>query len=115
MQPHDPNWSAKVLTCSALSKTGIDEVWDTVKDHRQTLEAAQVGDIDAFAAKRRAQQVRWMWAMVRDRLISALETHPRVRAEAPNLEAAVSSGDTTPALAAERLLEVFGLGGVDRN
>ena len=110
MQPHDPNWSARVLTCSSLSKNGIDAVWDSVKDHRQTLEAATVGATDAFAAKRQGQQVRWMWAMVRERLISALETHPQVRAETPDLEAAVASGETTPALAAERLLKVFGLG-----
>ena len=110
MQPHDPNWSARVLTCSSLSKNGIDTVWDSVKDHRQTLEAATVGDTDAFSAKRQGQQVRWMWAMVRDRLISALETHPSVRAEAADLETAVASGDTTPALAAERLLKAFGLG-----
>jgi LAO/AO transport system kinase len=109
MQPHDPNWSATVLTCSALSNTGIDTVWGTVEEHRRTLEAADAGGIDAFAAKRRGQQVRWMWAMVRDRLVTALETHPEVRAEAKSLEAAVATGETTPALAADRILKAFGL------
>lgn len=107
LQPADPHWSARVLTCSALTRTGIAEVWDTVREHRQVLEAAAVDGTNAFAAKRAGQQVRWMWAMVRDRLMVALDDHPAVRAEAVALERAVASGETTPALAADRLLAVF--------
>ncbi len=102
MQPADPEWSPRVLTCSALIRQGIDAVWDTVREHHQILEAA-----GSFERKRADQQVRWMWAMVRDRLIGALENHPSVQEEAPALAAAVAAGETTPALAAERLLEVF--------
>jgi len=111
MQPADPHWSARVLACSALAKTGIDEVWGAVEEHRRVLAAARAGDTDAFAAKRAGQQVRWMWAMVRDRLMAALESSADVKAEAGALEAAVAAGETTPALAAERLLKAFGLGG----
>ena len=64
----------------------------------------------SFERKRAGQQVRWMWAMVRDRLTAALGDHPAVKAEAPELEKAVAAGDTTPTLAAERLLRAFGLG-----
>ncbi|MDF1791501.1 MAG: methylmalonyl Co-A mutase-associated GTPase MeaB [Thalassobaculaceae bacterium] len=104
LQQADPDWSPRVLTCSALVKQGIDEVWGTVKEHRQALEAA-----GSFERKRAGQQVRWMWAMVRDRLIGALEGHPEVTALVPELEAAVVNGDTTPAVAATRILEAFGL------
>jgi len=108
LQPADPHWSARVLTCSALTRTGITEVWDTVREHRQVLEAAAVDGGNAFDAKRAGQQVRWMWAMVRDRLLAALDDHPAVRDAAATLEAAVAKGETTPALAADRLLKVFG-------
>ena len=100
-----------LLACSALSGQGIDTVWETVEEHRLALEAARVGASDAFAAKRAGQQVRWMWAMVRDRLMAALEGSEAVRAESGALEAAVAAGETTPALAAERLLRAFGIGG----
>ncbi len=110
LQPADPHWTARVLACSALSRQGIDQVWETVEEHRRALEMARIGDTDAFAAKRAGQQVRWMWAMVRDRLMAALERSPAVRAEAGALEAAVATGETTPALAAERLLKAFGVG-----
>lgn len=111
LQPAEPHWTARVLACSALAKTGIDEVWGAVEEHRRVLQAARVGDSDAFQARRAGQQVRWMWAMVRDRLMAALEDSSAVRAEAGSLEAAVAAGETTPALAAERLLEAFGVGG----
>ncbi|WP_420564260.1 methylmalonyl Co-A mutase-associated GTPase MeaB [Thalassobaculum sp.] len=104
LQQADPDWSPRVLICSALIKQGIDEVWGTLKEHRQALEAA-----GSFERKRAGQQVRWMWAMVRDRLIGALEGHPEVKALVPELEAAVVDGDTTPAVAATRILEAFGL------
>jgi LAO/AO transport system kinase len=104
LQQADPDWSPRVLTCSALVRQGIDDVWGTVVEHRQVLEAA-----GSFERKRAGQQVRWMWAMVRDRLTSALEGDAGVRALVPELEAAVAAGETTPAVAAERLLAAFGL------
>ena len=110
LQPADPHWSARVLTCSALTQSGIEEVWDTVREHRQVLESAMVDGVNAFELKRAGQQVRWMWAMVRDRLMAALDDHPAVRDAAEALETAVAKGVTTPALAAERLLEAFGIG-----
>ncbi|MEQ8394543.1 methylmalonyl Co-A mutase-associated GTPase MeaB [Thalassobaculum sp.] len=109
LQPPDPNWTPKVLTCSALAQEGIGDVWKSVQEHRQALSLAKAGDTDAFQAKRAGQQVRWMWAMVRDRLMTALEASPSVMAQAGALEAAVATGETTPALAAERLLEAFGV------
>lgn len=111
MQPADPHWTARVLACSALAREGIEEVWGAVEEHRRVLEAASGGGSNAFEAKRAGQQVRWMWAMVRDRLMAALEDSAAVRAEAGALEAAVAGGETTPALAAERLLKAFGIGG----
>jgi len=104
LQQADPDWSPRVLTCSALIKQGIDDVWGTVEEHRRVLEAA-----GSFERKRAGQQVRWMWAMVRDRLIGALEGHADVRDLVPELEAAVSGGETTPAVAATRILTAFGL------
>jgi LAO/AO transport system kinase len=71
LQAHDPHWTARVLTCSALAKQGVDTVWATVEEHRRVLQAAGDGGTDAFQAKRAGQQVRWMWAMVRDRLTIA--------------------------------------------
>ncbi|ROO90130.1 LAO/AO transport system kinase [Actinocorallia herbida] len=91
-----------VLTCSALEGTGLADVWDQIVAHQEDLEAS--GEL---ARRRRAQQVRWTWSMVEDRLLHALHTHPSIRAIAPTLEAQVASGETTPATAADLLLQAF--------
>jgi LAO/AO transport system kinase len=91
-----------VLTCSAMEGTGLTEVWDHLVAHQESLEAS--GEL---AARRREQQVRWTWAMVQDRLLTSLRTHPAVRELVPTLEAQVTEGTLTPALAADQILEAF--------
>jgi LAO/AO transport system kinase len=91
-----------VLTCSAKEGAGIDTVWDHLMRHQDGL--AETGEL---AERRRRQQVRWTWAMVQDRLLSALHDDPAVRRLAPDLEAQVMDGTLTPALAADRLLDAF--------
>src|SRR5262252_7509629 len=54
LSPRSPHWSPPVVTYSALSGSGIAELWATVLDHRQRLSAA--GEL---AARRREQQVKW--------------------------------------------------------
>lgn len=87
-----------VLTCSALTGEGLDEVWEKVLAHQDGLD---------LAAKRRRQQVDWTWALVRDRLLAELRTHPRVAEISAEVERAVLAGEVTPALAAERILSAF--------
>ncbi|MEO5876843.1 MAG: methylmalonyl Co-A mutase-associated GTPase MeaB [Streptosporangiaceae bacterium] len=91
-----------VLTCSALEGQGLTEVWDHLVAHQAALESS--GEL---AARRRDQQVRWTWAMVQDRLLISLRTHPAVRSLVPELETQVSEGTLTPALAADRILAAF--------
>ncbi len=91
-----------VLTCSAKEDTGIDTVWEHLVRHQDAL--AETGEL---AERRRRQQVRWTWAMVEDRLRSALRDDPAVRELTPDLEAQVMAGSVTPALAADRILAAF--------
>src|SRR5436305_4535606 len=37
LNPRSPNWSTPVVTYSALTVTGIAELWDTVLEHRQRM------------------------------------------------------------------------------
>jgi|TARA_B100000586_G_scaffold103588_1_gene74166 LAO/AO transport system kinase len=58
--------------------------------------------------RRRAQQLAWMWSMVEDRLLDSLRRDPAVLELLRTAEADVLEGRTTPAAAAERLLDAFG-------
>ncbi|MGY1708165.1 methylmalonyl Co-A mutase-associated GTPase MeaB [Geodermatophilus sp. SYSU D00758] len=102
LRGHDENWDVPVLTCSGLSGAGLDEVWAALVSHQDRARAS-----GAFEERRRAQQVRWTWQLVRDGLEHRLRSHPGVRAAAPELEKAVLAGELTPALAARQLLETF--------
>jgi LAO/AO transport system kinase len=104
IEPESPGWRPPVLAVSALTGEGLPELWAEVDRHRERLEAS--GEL---AAKRRRQQVAWMWSMLEDRLLRALREQPRVKALLPELERAVADGRLTPTLAVERILDAFGV------
>ncbi|MGW0206974.1 methylmalonyl Co-A mutase-associated GTPase MeaB [Streptomyces sp. NPDC003233] len=97
-------WSPPVLSCSARESSGLDTVWERLEQHRTLLDST-----GRLTAKRRAQQVGWTWAMVRDELLDRLHADPAVREAAPDLERQVREGRLTATLAAERILEAFGV------
>ncbi|WP_214405082.1 methylmalonyl Co-A mutase-associated GTPase MeaB [Pseudonocardia lacus] len=98
------DWRTPVLPCSARTGKGLDEVWEAVGRHRALLD--EHGELDD---KRATQQVDWMWAMVRDRLLDRLQSDPGVREVLPRLEREVRAGERTPTLAAQDILDRLGL------
>jgi LAO/AO transport system kinase len=93
-----------VLTCSALQGVGVDAVWDAVERRHARLAAG--GEL---AERRRRQNLRWLWALVQDRLRQAVRTHPGVCEIRDDLERAVLAGTVPAAAAARRILEAFGV------
>ncbi|MEO1269784.1 MAG: methylmalonyl Co-A mutase-associated GTPase MeaB [Myxococcota bacterium] len=98
-----PHWSPPVLTCSGLNGHNLDRLWDTVQQHRTTLE--QSGE---FEARRRQQRLQWMWALVEHELMMRFKQHPHVQRQLSELQHGVLNDHITPTLAAERLLGAFG-------
>lgn len=99
--PHDTLWRPPVLTMSALENVGVSEMWEAVQHHRAVL--TEAGE---FEAKRRRQQVEWMWAMVRDAVLDRLLSSPGVREQRADIEQQVREGTLTPVLAAEQILSL---------
>ncbi len=91
-----------VVACSALEKTGLDELWAIIVENRRALEAS-----GEFQRRRQAQQVQWMWDMVEDGLRRALHGDPELDALLRELEASVGAGRTAPSAAALRVLRRF--------
>jgi LAO/AO transport system kinase len=96
-----------VLTCSALQGQGVDAVWGAVERRHARLKAS-----GALAERRRRQNLRWLWALVEDRLRQAVHAHPAVRALRDEVEREVLTGTLPAAAAARRVLEAFGIPGV---
>jgi len=97
-------WTPPVVTFSALTGNGIAELWTRISEHRERMSAA-----GALAARRREQQVKWMWAMLEERVMTRLKSDPALRARLPKLEAAVAAGRTSPAIAVDELAKSLGL------
>lgn len=100
--PASPNWTPPVLTCSALTNVGLDELWAQVELHRVKL--SESGEL---VQKRRDQQVRWMWSMLDDRLREDLRSHPAVVASLARVQAQVEQGLITPTAAADEIWERY--------
>jgi LAO/AO transport system kinase len=98
--PRETLWRPPVLTMSALTGDGLVQLWDTVEKHRRVL--TEAGE---FEARRRAQQVDWTWAMVRDAVLDRVLSHPAVRGSRAEVERRVRDGELTPALAAQEILD----------
>lgn len=101
LYPRDTLWRPPVLTTSALEGTGLTELWDTVLEHRRVL--SEAGE---FEARRRKQQVEWMWSMVRDAVLDKVTSNSEVRAARSDIERRVRKGELTAALAAQRILDL---------
>jgi LAO/AO transport system kinase len=104
LTPRSAVWSPPVVTYSALTGTGIAELWSIVLDHRE-----QVTSAGEFAARRREQQVKWMWAMLEDRIFTRLKSDAALKARLPRIEAAVADGLMTPAMAVDEIATALGL------
>jgi len=99
MVPASAPWMPPVVTCSGATDVGLDEIWRQIEAHRETLSAT-----GRLQSRRQDQQIRWMWAMVEDRLLSHLRDHPKVASLLPGLESAVRAGTMPATAAAEQLL-----------
>src|SRR3954471_7622042 len=104
LTPRSPTWAPPVVTFSALTGDGIAQLWEQVLAHRQQLSAS-----GEFAARRREQQVKWMWAMLEDRFHLRLKTDAKLKARLPAIEKSVADGTLSPAVAVDEIAAVLGV------
>ena len=104
LTPRSPNWTPPVVTYSALTRQGIADLWAQVLAHRDKL--AATGEL---AARRREQQVKWMWTMLDEVWRARIASESKLRAKLPQIEAAVAAGELTPARAVDELVAALGM------
>jgi LAO/AO transport system kinase len=104
LAPASTLWSTPVVMISGLTGEGLDGLWQKIEQHHDRLEAHGL-----ITQKRRQQDVKWMWAMVQDRLQARLRNDPALKARTPQIEHEVSSGRLAPTLAAEEIAQALGL------
>jgi LAO/AO transport system kinase len=102
LMPYSPHWTVPVLTCSAALGSGISEIWNTIREHKERL-----GKTGEIAAKRATQALDWLNFLLDEGLRHWFHHHPQVAALLPQLRHDVESGKTSPTAAAEVLLAVL--------
>jgi len=96
---HDDFWEPKVMTCSALQRQGIEDIWKMISEYADASRAN-----GAFDEIRAEQNLSWMRQLVDELLRDQLARHPRVREALPTVEADVRSAAQTPLAAAQAIL-----------
>ncbi len=104
LAPHSATWSPPVVTYSALAQLGIAELWAQVLSHK-----AKMTESGELAARRRDQQVKWMWTMLEERLTARLRSDAAVRTKLRQAEAQVAAGKLAPMLAVEEIAQLLGV------
>jgi len=100
MRPKSANWRVRVKLCSAVTKDGLDKVWDEMQKFREGME-------EVVEDRRAEQRRKWMWTYVRERLDQVLRRSQLVASTAGWLEKEVREDSVDPGAAADRIIEVF--------
>ena len=104
LTPQSSTWSPPVITYSALTQNGIDELWAQVLAHKKKMTGS--GELET---RRREQQVKWMWTMLEERLTARLRSDASVRAKLRQAETQVAAGKLAPTLAVEEIAALMGV------
>jgi LAO/AO transport system kinase len=95
-------WTPRVITCSALSRDGITEIWNIIQEHAASMEANRW-----FVRRRSEQSLEWM----KDALLYGLEEEFRrdkvVKGRLAAMREDVFEGRISPFRAAQILLALF--------
>jgi LAO/AO transport system kinase len=98
----DTGWQTRVVTCSAMTRDGIPQLWDVVLEHDRV--SKQNG---WFEQARRGQVKSWMYEMIEHNLIEQFRSNPAVRQKLPEYELDVVEGRVSSFRAARRLLDLY--------
>lgn len=95
-------WQPKVLLCSALEKTGIEEVWELIRNFEKLVK-----ENGYFNSNRQEQNKFWMLQTINDHLKNRFYHHPEIKKLLPEQLKALEKNETTPFEAAAYLLKKY--------
>lgn len=100
--PKDSKWVPEVLTCSAVTKAGIDEIWQRIMAYK--TEVVQNG---YFLQKRQAQASFWMHETIEELIKRSFYHHPMLKDKIKVYEQRVLNSELSSFAAAGELFDMF--------
>jgi len=95
-------WIPKILTCSAVDQTGLDNVWKMITDHHNFHQEKGV-----FTSLRKKQNIEWMHQIIEEQLKRSFYGNDKVRTKIDQISKDVENMTVSPANAADDLLNDF--------
>lgn len=95
-------WNTKVLTCSALQKEGLNEIWGLIKSYEEQMKANGY-----FYQNRQQQNLNWMQEIIKYSLEQHFYQDEAIKRSLPALEKEVLEGNTPALNAASALLSAY--------
>ncbi|WP_394993924.1 methylmalonyl Co-A mutase-associated GTPase MeaB [Emticicia sp.] len=103
LYPPTPNkWYPPVLTCSALEKTGLTEIWEIVLEFSSKMQ-----ENGFWKNNRQEQSLAWMYSYIRQSLESKFFDNQSIKKIIPTIEEKVLSGELLPIQGAKALFSLI--------
>ena len=96
------NWIPKVLTCSAIENTGVQEIWNTIESFVKHCVTN-----GTFESARKKQAQYWLHESIQEQLGTYFYENPEVKVLLPELEKRVLEGNLSPFIGANQLIDLF--------
>jgi LAO/AO transport system kinase len=100
--PSPSGWVPRVMTCSAIENTGVEEIWNTISDYIRMTKASGY-----FEERRKQQAVIMMHDTIMENLRSSFYNSEEIKLMNADLEKQLNSGAITPYKAAWNMLNKY--------
>ncbi|MCP4441522.1 MAG: methylmalonyl Co-A mutase-associated GTPase MeaB [Aureispira sp.] len=100
--PKTSGWIAQSKICSALTKVGIPEIWESIQQYNQ-----QTTQNGYYESHRAAQAEYWLHESIVYQLKERFFKHPHIQEKLHEIEGQVKEGSLSPFKGSELLLKLF--------
>jgi LAO/AO transport system kinase len=100
--PKKSTWQPKVTTCSAITKDGISDIWETISQYFELTH-----ETGYFDEKRKEQNQFWMIETINEQLKSNFYNQTEIVSELEQIKKAMQNNEISPFAAAQLLLDKY--------
>ena len=102
IRPAKEGWKTHAYKCSALKKTGMEELWAVMREFEKTTKASGV-----FEKRRKSQVLDWVHSMIDEHLHNLFFNDPLIQGRLPLVRESVVNGIISPSQAVTELIRAF--------
>ena len=102
IRPATEGWKTHAYKCSALKKSGMEELWAVMREFEKTTKASGV-----FEKRRKSQVLDWVHSMIDEHLHNLFFNDPLIQGRLPLVRESVVNGIISPSQAVTELIRAF--------